>query len=227
MTDFTFGSRQILRFRVALLDSTGAPDPGASNGYVTGNPVSLVATPNVETGDEFTLKNGNGSICQYHKACDKIKRVDPVVNLCSMDPQLIALMTGGTILDSSDGNIGVMLPGLSDACPAPVCVEWWTVAQDGANQAVLSGSVLYIHFVIPKVTFIPAAQTYENGILTVTLNGIGDENPNITADGPFDDWPADLNDDAPDGLTSPMSYFFETTLPAAANTYVEVTSAAS
>lgn len=223
-----FGSRQIVRFRVALLDSTGAPDAGLENGYVSGNPISVQATPSIETGDDFTVKNGAGEICMQYRGCDKIKGLDTVVTLCSMDPKLIALMTGGTVLDTvADEEVGVMLPGLSDACPVPVSVEWWTIAQDGSAQGTLAGGAAYLHHVIPKSTFVPGAQTYENGILSVVLNGKGEENPNITTNGPFDDWPAEFADNAPDGLIGPGSWFAETSLPAASNDYVEVTSAAS
>ena len=227
MADFNFGSRQILRLRVAKLDTTGAPDNGASNGYVTGNPVSVQATPSIEAGDEFILKNGAGDICQQVRSCDKIKGVDLVVNLCDMDPKLIALMTGGTILDTADGESGFMLPGISASCPVPVSVEWWTIAQDGSSQAALNGSALYAHFVVPKVSFVPGAQTFENGITTIVFNGKGEENANITTNGPFDDWPTSFSEDAPDGLTGPFSAFFETSLPAATNGYVSVSSAAS
>jgi hypothetical protein len=227
MANFPFGSRQILRVRVALLDSTGAPDSGASNGYVTGNPVSIAITPSIEAGDEFILKNGAGTICQQARTCDKVKGVDATVNLCDLDPKLIALMTGGTVLDTADGSLGFMVSGVSDDCPVPVSLEWWTIAQNGSSQATLSSSALYQHWVIPYSTFVIANTTFENGITTFSFTGKGQENANITLNGPFDDWPAGFSEDAPDGLVGPISMFYETSLPAAANDYVSVTSAAS
>lgn len=223
-----FGSRQIVRARVALLDATGAPDAGPDNGYVTSNPVSLQITPVVEAGDEFTLKNGGGDICQYYRSCDKVKGYDVVLNLCEFDVQMIALSTGATMLDTGDGVVGLALPRVAAGCVVPVSLEWWTVANNGTAQAVNgSGTALYWHWVIPKVNFTIGAQTFENGITTFVLNGKGEENPNITLNGPFDDWPAAFSEDIPDGVTGPLGVWWETSLPAAACDLITVTSLAS
>ena len=219
-----FSSRQVLRFRVALLDATGAPDPGAENGYVS-NLVSIAMTPVIEAGDEFILKDGAGDICASFRDCDKIKGNDAVVTLCNLDAQLIALMTGAMVFEDATGVMGLKLPLLNDACPVPVCVEWWTLAQDGSSQATISGVAQYFHFVIPLVKFVPGSWTFENGILAVVLNGKGEENPNVTVNGPFNDWPTGVV--AADGAKSALAYWRESTLPAAACDYIEVTSAAS
>ncbi len=220
-----FSSRQLLRVRVALLDSTGAPDAGSENGYVTSNPISIAMTPVVEAGDEFTLKTGDGSICASFRDCDKVKGNDPVVTLCQLDAQLISLMTGSTPFEDGDGVMGLKWPHLDNECQVPVSLEWWTYAHDGKAQATLNGAGQYLHFVIPKVVFVFGAQTFENGILSVVLNGKGEENALITLNGPFDDWPAGVV--AEGGADSAFAYWRESSLPAAACDYIAVTSAAS
>jgi hypothetical protein len=220
-----WGARSIQRMRVALLDAaTGAPDNGASNGWITDALVSIVATPQTEAGDEFTLKNGDGDICQYYSTPDRVKRVDPVVSLCQSPPQLLNLMLGGDYYSDGSGALGFQLPEFTDD-PIPVSLEWWTRAWDGSAQAVIGSTAQYWHHVIPKVYFVLGAVTSEHGLETVVLNGKGEGNPNITGNGPFDDWPAQIA--TTDGITAAYGRFRESTLPDAACAYEEVTSAAS
>lgn len=220
-----WGSRSIQRMRVSLLDSSsGAPDDGASNGWVTNGIVSVVATPQTEAGDEFTLKNGDGDICQYYATPDRIKRVDPVVSLCQADPRLVNIMLGGDYYSDGSGALGYAIPLTTDTL-VPVCLEWWTRAWDGTAQATISSTAQYWHHVIPKVYFVLGTVTSEHGLETVVMNGKGSENPNITGNGPFDDWPAAIA--TTDGLVASYGRWRESTLPTASCAYVTVTSAAS
>lgn len=225
MSTACWGSRSVLLWRAALLDiDTGAPDPGASNGWVSNAVMSVAATPQTEAGDEFTLKNGDGDICQYYATPDRIKRVDPVLTVCEIDPRAVGLLIGGDVWTDGDGALGHNMALLTDD-PIPVCLEWWTRAWDGSAQATLSGVAQYWHHVIPKVFFVPGAITSEHNLESRVFDGKGAENINITGDGPFDDWPATIA--TTDGATGAYSRWRESTLPTAACSYAEVTSAAS
>ena len=219
-----YSSRQVARARIALLDQTGAPDAGSENGYVS-KLVSVQMTPQLEEGEEFTLKTGDGDICASFRDNDKIKGNNLVLSLCQLDAQMIGLATGATIFEDNDGVMGLKIPKSTDDPPAPVCFEWWTIAQDGSSQATLNGSALYWHHVVPFNRFTIGDHTFENGILTVVLNGKGEENTNITINGPFDDWPAGVV--AEGGADSAYAYWRETSLPVASCDYVSVSSAAS
>lgn len=217
-----YSSADVLRIRIALLTSTGAPDDGADNGYVS-NAISVARTAEIEAGDEFVQKNGDGSLCQVYRGCDKIKGVNLVLQVCEWDDQFTQLAIGGTLLTDGATVIGAMWPDFNDACPAAVSVEWWTKAWDGDSQATIGGVAQYWHHVAPYVTFVPGDATFEHGIAVQTLNGKGVSNPNITENGPFDDWPGTFND----GVTSAYGKFLDSSLPAVACDYVAVTSAAS
>lgn len=220
-----WGSRNIVRMRVSLLTTaTGAPASGASNGWCTDGIVSVVASPQVESGSEFTLKNGDGDICQYWATPDRVKRVDPVVSFCQADPRLKKIMLGGTYWSDGSGALGHGIPMFSDD-PQPVCLEWWTIAQDGSAQAVITATAQYWHHCIPLVYFVIGTITSEHGLEVVVMNGKGTENQNITGNGPFDDWPATLA--TTDGAVAAYSRWRESSLPTAACAYVSVTSAAS
>lgn len=222
-----FSSLQVCRLRVGQLTSAGAPNPGASNGYVTDGLVSIALSFVKSEGDDFEQKTGCGDICATFVDCDKVKRVDPTVTLCHLDAQLIELMGGGTIFTESPSSdpFGMKIPSPGDSCANPVSLEWWSLAWDVDSQATpasLSGSPAYWHFVIPKVRFAFGDVTFENGIAVIPLVGKGEANANVTSNGPFNDWPSEVAGTG--GVDSPFGYWLDATLPDASCDYVAVPS---
>lgn len=220
-----FSSLQVCRLRVATLTSAGIPVAGASNGYTSDGLVSIALTFVKSEGDEFEVKNGCGDICATFVDCDKVKRVDPVVTLCSLDAQLIELMAGGTLFTETPSldPFGMKIPSPGDACPTPVSLEWWTIAWDVDSQATpasLSNVPGYWHFVIPRVMFSFGDITFENGIAVIPLNGKGEANSAITANGPFNDWPTEVAGTG--GVNSPFGFWLDATLPTASCDYITV-----
>lgn len=231
--NWCYSSLQVCRLRVALLDGNGSPDDGAANGYVTDAIINAKLGVEVEEGDEFTIKNGCGAICAQYKDDDRVKGATIGLELCHLDAYLISLLTGGSrILDlggaGSGDTIGYELPGTDGSNPG-VCLELWSKAWNGAalaTPAFAGGSTaVYFHFVLPLTKFQLGELTLENGILKVPANGFGRENPRITSNGPFDDWPADVVSRG--GITKAMGWFFDTSMPSASCAPVNVTSAAS
>src|SRR4030095_3039512 len=84
--------------RLTRLAADGSLVTGASASYVTKKFVSLGFTPEYETGDEFTTKAADGSVCVTWKAPDTLKRVTLSVALCDPDPEFSEMMAGGTLL---------------------------------------------------------------------------------------------------------------------------------
>lgn len=229
-----FGSLQVCRIRTAKLTSAGAPDTGAQKGYVSDAIVDLGIDIEVEAGDDLTLKNGCGTICQSFKTCDSIKGVNLDVTLCQLDSELIAQMAGGSIMRDTGGAgsgdvIGYEFPGSTDGCPNGVSFEVWSKAWDGNQQATpdfLGGStVAYFHFVFPRVKWTIASNTLENDIMQVKLTGFADENSHLTVNGPYNDWPSDVA--ARGGIQKAGGWFLDSTIPAATCGSITVTSAAS
>lgn len=214
-----FSSLQVCRLRVARLSAAGAPSVGATNGYTSDGLVSVALTFVLSEGDDFEQKNGCGDICATFVDCDKVKRVDSVVTLCTLDAQLIDIMAGGTVFVETPSNdqFGMKIPSPGDACENPVSLEWWTIAWDVDTQATpasLSQSPAYWHFVIPKNRFVFGDITFENGIAVIPLNGKGEANQNITSNGPFNDWPSEVAGTG--GIDSPFGFWLDATLPTAA-----------
>lgn len=229
-----YGSLQTAAMRVSALTATGAPDTGAGKGVITDAVIDLSVEAEVEEGDEFTLKNALGGICQTYKDCDRVKRVNVEMTLCQLDADLLSLLVGSGSLITKTGapgagdTLGFEIPDYNDPCPNGVCLEFWSKAWDGDQQATptaLSGSLAYIHWVVPRAKFQIGKLEFKNDFLNIPVKGFGDSNAHITANGPFDDWPASIANRG--GVQSSMAWFLDSALPTPACGFVAVTSAAS
>ena len=211
-----FGSLQVCALRVAKLVTSGAPDPGASNGYISDAIIQAGVSVELEEGDDFTMKNGCGAICQTFKDCDRVSAANISLELCQLDSELISLLLGTSVFDDSGDTIGTRLPAVEDACPAGTSLEVWSKAWDGTEQAVpttTSPDVAYWHWVFPRVKWSLGDFTLENDFATISAEGIGEENDTLTVDGPYNDWPAAVA--AGGGVPTVMGWFLESTLPTA------------
>lgn len=221
------GAIQSCAQRYAGLTSTGAPLTGL-HGYQTSILADATITPQVEAGDEDIVKNACGSLCQTFEECDRLKTVDIEINVCSLEPDLVNLLIGGRSFVSGGTTWGVEFPLPTDACNNGVCMEMWQLAWNQDTQAVSSNSLLYVHWIFPKVLFQIADFKVENKFTIFKFKGKCKVNPKITANGPYDDWPASTGIVAAGGLTGLGGFIYDTTtLPAATCGLVNVPSSAS
>lgn len=227
MTSTCYASVELAALRIAELTAAGAPSTGAGNGYVTDAAIQMGVTVEVETGTEFTQKNGLGAICATLKQPDTVKRVTLALELCQLDSQLIAMLTGGDPFTAGADVIGMQLPAVGGT-PPNLCVEAWTKAWDGGGQAVpsyTSPNPAYFHFVFPLTTWVQGQFNMAEGFMVVPLTGSGSENNAITANGPFDDWPAAVAGRG--GITRIGGWFLDEDIPTAACAAITVSSLAS
>ncbi len=227
MDPHCFGSLQVCATRVGKLDVNGAPDPGANNGYVTDALIQAGVTLDIRDGDEFELINGCGGICQTFKDCDRILRASISLELCTLDSELISLLlpNGQLFTDTGTGDaIGFELPPSDEDCPFGTSLELWTKAWDQNQQATppfLGGSTIaYFRFFFPKVRWQLGDLTLENEILRLPVNGIAEENDQITVNGPFNDFNVDVA--AQGGITNVGGWFLDGTIPTAQCGFIPV-----
>lgn len=208
---------KVLRVRIAILSSTGAPDDGSTNGYVSDAITEIGYDPEIEAGDEGTQKNGSGDVCASFKDPDTIKRWNLTATFCKLDPELQAKMTQSTLLASGSISAGLITPGASTSLTIPVSFEAWSYAwnvDQQATDATLGASGVYVHHVWPKVKWRFGSQSLSNALGTIPLAGIGEANSNITANGPFNDWPTFVANAG--GVTSGYGWFYDDDVPTAA-----------
>lgn len=221
-------SLDLCAIRVSKTTEAGAPIAGANNGYISDAPVSLGVSIDTESGDDLTSKDGCGNLRYAFSQPDQLKSVSLDLELCQLDAELVSIMTGATVFFDGANAIGFQLANVGDT-PPPICFEAWTKAWDvGGHQLVAdftSPADTWIHWVFPLTRWVQGDITMEHDLMTVPVSGKGSENPNITVNGPFNDWPLEIA--TLGGVTSMAGWFFDTAPPAATCTYAAVTSAAS
>lgn len=228
MSQADYQSLRFSRIRVSKLDpTTNAPLVGASNGYVSNSQIQVQVSMNVTTGDTGTQKNGDGATCATFIDADRLTSVGLTMDLCSADPILRSFLTGGTLMTDPTHSflpVGYMAPSVSGVLDFPVCLEGWTRAWDGSAAAIATSTAAltpYWHWVFPQVNFVEDTFTLANGIATFPVKGVATENPAITANGPFNDWPIWAADNG--GVTKCYGYFLDsTTLPTVTDARIAV-----
>jgi hypothetical protein len=207
---------------------------GAGNGLVTNALISAQVDPDVEAATTSTQKNACGEVCATARDCDKLLGVNVSLTLCQLDAQLLYFLIGGDLFrdlagDGAGDVLGMQMPFSTDACANGVSLELFAKAWDGGQQATPAfgggAAAAYFHVVFPKVTFQIGQNTLEDAFASIVVNGYSSENSNITANGPFNDWPTDIA--AAGGVTSSMGFFLDTAIPTASCEAIAVTSAAS
>lgn len=179
---------QACMLRVTQLDSNGVPSPGANKMYVTDSLISLGHSPQYEEGDEIKVKNGCGAICVGYKAPPSFLRDDITLTLCTPDPQLVQLLTGGSVL-TSGVRVGGSAPpiGVSPlSIQNGVGIELWAKR---IRNGVLDSTNPYAWWVLPKVTNLKLGDfSQENGNHQPVITGEAYEQSNWS-NGPTNDWP--------------------------------------
>lgn len=172
--------------RVSRLDSSGTPVESATGSYVSDALTTLTVTPEIEEGEEFIVKNGCGIPCVNYKAPDTIKRLTVELTLCTPDPRLHEILSGGTVLTDGEA-VGWAMPALAEEIsPNGIAIELWAkrIGDDGSDDPDFP----YARWLFPRVKLTPGARTFEFGPLSSPFTGNGYENPQFL-NGPTNDWP--------------------------------------
>jgi hypothetical protein len=156
------------RLRVTELDDCGAPVDGGlyvvSEGFITVN-----LTADIESGDEFLVKNANGALCINERSPDILKRLNVEVDWCLVDPDIIGLITDFPVEvgESPTDHVGFRIT--EGEVNAKWSLEVWTGL---AGNACGEGEVCYGYFLVPYITGAAFGDvTIENGAATYSTTG--------------------------------------------------------
>lgn len=179
------GSLFALGMRVTKLGPDGSPLPGAQNSYVSDALIQAQLGLEYEDGEEIVQKNGAGLVCLTYKAPDSLKRGTITgLQICTPDPNLLAFMVGGRVLQDGANEVGYQAPEVgTDPNPNGFSLELWTNAIiDGAQSG-------YFWWVIPRAKVRPTGEWALSGTapLVPEFEGTATQNPNWL-DGPANDW---------------------------------------
>lgn len=193
--------------RVTRLDTNGNVIAG-SNAYVSDTPISIALSPDIETGDSISVKNGCGCKIASRKFPDTFNFWNVTLTDAELEPTLISFLLGAeTIVDGAD-TVGWAFPS-SLACDEQsprTQFEFWVENGQGSG---LNPTYPYWHWVIPAVAWTFGDNTFESGNATPTFTGTSQANGNW-GDGPYGDGPPDGQD-----LTEGGAWATNDTLPTA------------
>lgn len=133
--------------RFTLLDACGAPVFGDGSAQVTTDSfIEIANAPNYEAGTRFLQRKANGEPCVNEQDPGFLNWVEQTVNLCTLDVDLIALVTGEDPIVSDTDFVGVQFgDGLLNARFSKEV--WQPVAGQGACDA--EGNQRWIYWAFP------------------------------------------------------------------------------
>lgn len=160
--------------------------------YVTDNLVKIDFNAEVETGPEVADRNAAGDIYVAYKLQDIVKRLTVVVEPVNNDPELEALLTGGTTYTSGGSGTsavqGYQYPAMFvPSSPHGVSVEAWTHNIVGGK---IDATYPFQHWVLPRLFLRKANRTIDINRMVSVFEGFGIENTQWGT-GPVGDWPYD------------------------------------
>lgn len=136
MADLCLVTRGLCRMRATLLDELGDVADVTNNSWTSAHLVSVGISPDIETGDTGTLKNGCGATEASFADNDEVKRYNITIVDARDEPGLRAMMLGADlIMDASDVIGSAAVDQTDDAFePARVALEFWLKLYDSDAQ---------------------------------------------------------------------------------------------
>lgn len=198
-----YASKQLCAIRAARLGANCNPVSGANNGFASSGIISIQASPDKETGEEFSQKDGCGRLVHYSQDQDRLKKLNLTLEFTGFDFEAIEILTGNELIMDGEGNvIGISDEGINADISNGAYLEVWTKSVLGgascAGDSIEEGAG-WFRTVFPKTILSLDDQSYENAVATVSVSGYGFSNPTLTDVGPFNDYPTAgaLNPDSP------------------------------
>jgi hypothetical protein len=181
----------LCRTRITRVDSNGNVIAG-DNSYVTDSSLTVTVTPNIETGNAISVRNGCGCNIARFKFADTFNWWEFSFSDAALEPEMEAFMLGAATIEDGADVVGLAYPS-SLACdedePA-VAFEFWTKHIVGSGQ---DAAFPWVHFVYPMTIWQVGDNTFEEAAGTPSLTGFSRTNGNW-GDGPYADGPPDSQD---------------------------------
>ena len=183
---------EICAVRATRLADGGTVAPGPDNVYVVQDVIQLQITPNIREGEEREMLGGCGGCIIAHKTDeDNFRRFDLELQAGRLEPGLLEMLLGATVINSTSGPLGFLFGEKRD-CGTPqgrVAFEaWskrWTV--DDEQDPLMP----WWHWVWPSVAWVPGQNTLQADFGPVVLTGKSRAN-SAWDFGPYDDQPASV-----------------------------------
>jgi hypothetical protein len=138
--------------RVTLLDECGVPVTGTGSAVVVSGFVQVQSSPQYETGDEFLKRDANGDLCINEKDPDILKRFELTVDLCAINPGLVAnTISPARLLTYSEAPTGTGFAMAEGAATTHFSLEVWQRVT-GSAACDAAGNQQYVYNAWPHLT---------------------------------------------------------------------------
>lgn len=198
----------ICRIRATRLDANGSPAAGANNVYVSDKLIQLAVTPDIEQGEEKTLKGGcRGCILATSKVPDLLKRFNFEFDMGIFEPGLLEMLTGAAVISDGGDVVGISWPDQAFDCSGSaqpnIAFEAW---QNAWNQGGPDATLPYMHWVWPSTFWQVGAYTAGADFAQPKLTGFSRGNEN---------WGLGIHDDLLQAVGPLGDGFFTDSIPTA------------
>lgn len=135
--------------RITRVDQCGNPICGTDSSYVFDCFASLAMNVNSEDGEDVEYRAANGRVCGFKRGCPVFRGFDLELNIHTVSPELIEILTGQPVYHDYLGNaIGVDTCGIQ--CNSGFALELWA---DVLGEACAEGARgQWMYFLLPWVT---------------------------------------------------------------------------
>lgn len=185
---------KLAAIRTGLLDDAGVPDPGSANLY-SAKGILFGFTPQFPNRESFEQVDGEGDTCAKFTGPPKAPdSVDLTMNLCTLDAELIQMLTGGTTVTESYNTTGYLAPTDDTVNSNGVFIEAWAYAWSGRQRALVGSAPGFWRFAFPKTTWEQGQIQLENGISVIPLTGVAEPNSGFATGISSDPFPTDIGE---------------------------------
>lgn len=164
--------------RITRNNSAGAPiaDTVAKSRLLIAGFTQLTLAPDIEAGEEITIKNACGNVCVNRKLPDSLKGFNVTLTFCGWNSLAAEMLVGAPLLLDTDGDaIGQVWPDANNDVTKSTQIELWAV-----NNSPLAAGDAYTHFLLPKTYNwqLSGQLAFANGAIQLELTGYAVKNPN-------------------------------------------------
>jgi hypothetical protein len=182
----------VCAMRATLLDAEGNVADVEDNSYVSDKVVTVNLTPNIETGNTFSKRNGCGCSLARFKSADIFNWFEFAIARGALEPALEAMLLGGATIEDGADIVGLAFPSAL-ACEegeVQVALEFWTQHVVGSGRDSIHP---YVHWVFPTTIWQLGDNTAEEDLMDMNLTGFSRTNT-AWGEGPYGDGPPDGQD---------------------------------
>lgn len=159
--------------RFTLLDECGIPVTGEGSAQVTTDSFTeITMTPNYEEGQRFLQRKANGEPCVNEQEAAFLNWIEETTNLCTLDVDLIAMVTGEDPIVSVAQNDFVGVQFGTGLLNARFSKEVWQPVT-GAGACDAEGNQRYVYWAFPhEFNAQIQAFTFANDVFTFSFNSM-------------------------------------------------------